>query len=88
MTYPEFYNVFKDYFTGSQIAKIQQIAFKEYTYGHGYYPLRKEQKQLAYSFVYDLIYNDIIDAEDCYEYLKSAGVSKETVEAFWKSLDY
>ncbi len=86
MTYPEFYNLFKDYFTGGQIAEIQRIAFKEYTDGHGYYPRRKEQKQFAYSFVHDFLY-DMLDAEDCYEYLKSTGASKEIIEAFWKSLD-
>ena len=86
MNYQEFYNLFKYYFTGCQIATIQRIAFQEYKDAHGYYPMRKEQKQVAYGFVHDFMYN-MLDPEECCEYLRSTGASKENIVAFWKSLD-
>ena len=83
MTYTEFYNFFKDYFTAGQIAGLQKIAFQEHKDAHGFYPQRREQKQFAYGFLYDFLYNNIADADECYEYLKSAGVTKEQVKKFW-----
>lgn len=88
MTYTKFYSLLSKYFTNSEIAKIQEIAFKEYKDAHGYRPMRKNQKQCAYGFLIDFIYSEIVNCLDCYEYLKYTGVSFDSVKEFWKSLDY
>lgn len=87
MKYTDFYNLLEKYFTGREIAGIQQIAYKEYYDAHGYLPKRKVQKQCAYAFLVDFIRNNIVDAEDCYNYLRSAGVARVNIEKFWASLN-
>lgn len=87
MRYTEFYDFLKDYFTEREIVGIQMLAFREHKDAHGFYPMRKEQKQFAYGFLHDFLFNNIIDVEDCYHYLKTAGCTREHVELFWKIME-
>lgn len=65
MRYTEFYNMFKDYLNGNQITEMQKMAFKFYKDAHGYNPMRKNQKQVAYGFLQDLFYN--MESDECIE---------------------
>ena len=85
MTYTEFYKMLKYYLTGKEIADMQELAFRNYMDAHGYRPMRKEQKQVAYGFIEDLIYN--MDLEECVDYLGGYGIARYKAEAIWQSLD-
>lgn len=85
MTYIEFHKLFKKYLSGKEIADMQKLAFMNYEDAHGYRPMRKSQKQVAYGFLEDLIYN--MEMKECVDYLGCYGISQIKAEAIWKSLE-
>lgn len=85
MTYTEFHKMFKEYLTGKEIADMQELAFSNFEDAHGYRPMRKNQKQVAYGFMEDLIYN--MEMEECVDYLGCYGISQYKAEAIWQSLE-
>ena len=85
MNYTEFYNMFKDYFTNAQIAKIQRSAFDNFEHAHGYKPIRKSGKNIAYGFIRDFLYNE--DFSVCLDYLKTFGIPQYKAVEFLESLD-
>ena len=86
MRYTDFYNMFKDYLNGNQITEMQKMAFKFYKDAHGYNPMRKNQKQVAYGFLQDLFYN--MESDECIDCLVKYGVDYKRAEAFWQSLEW
>lgn len=86
MTYKEFYNIFKDYFTEWEISSLQELAFSNYEDAHGYRPMKKWQKQIAYDFLCDFLYN--MDKKECIEYFNPFRKSHLVIEEFWNSLEY
>lgn len=85
MTYKEYHDIFKDYFTERQIAAMQELAFANYEDAHGYRPMRKEQKQIAYDFIINFLRD--MDAGECIEYLKPLGMRQCAIVELWDSLD-
>ena len=86
MTYTEFYNMFKDYLTGNQIANVQEMAFGFYADAHGYRPMRKAQKQFAYEFAREYFYS--MEVDDCIDVLWKIGVPRYKAVEFWQCLEW
>lgn len=85
MEYPKFRKMFEGFLTGKQIADMQETAFGCYEDAHGYRPMRKNQKQIAYGFIQDLFYDMSLD--DCIDYLELFDVSEEIATRFWENLE-
>jgi len=85
MTYREFHDIFKNYFTEGQITAIQELAFTNYEDAHGYRPMRKEQKQTAYDFIIDFLRN--MDVTECVGYLKPLGIPLIAAINLWNGLE-
>ena len=87
MTYSEFYSIFEEYFTKEQISAIQKEAFLHYEDAHGHKPIGMPQKQIAFSFMFDMLYN--MDIDECIDYFKSLFRKPHYISAeFWNSLEY
>ncbi len=86
MTYKEFHDIFKKHFTEEQITAMQKFAFTNYEDAHGYRPIRKGQKQIAYEFIIDFLRN--MEVTECVGYLKPLGIPLITAINLWSSLEY
>ncbi len=86
MTYKEFHDIFKNHFTEEQITTIQKFAFTNYEDAHGYRPIRKAQKQIAYDFIIDFLRN--MDVTECVGYLKPLGIPLLVAINLWNNLEY
>jgi len=86
MTYKEFHDILKGYFTEEQIVAMQKFAFTNYEDAHGYRPIRKEQKQIAYGFIIDFLRD--MDVTDCVGCLKPLGIPLIATINLWNSLEY
>lgn len=86
MTYKKFHDVFKNYLTEKQIIILQKYAFTNYEETHGYKPMRREQKQIAYGFIIDFLRN--MNVTECIAYLKPIGIPLITAINLWNSLEY
>ena len=87
MTYSEFYKIFEEYFTKEQISAIQKEAFLHYEDAHGHKPTGKSQRQIAYSFMFDMLYN--MEIQECIDYFESLFRKPHYITAeFWDSLEY
>lgn len=85
MAYTDFYNLFKNFFTVREIQVMQDLAFSNYKDAHGFRPMRKEQKQVAYGFIEDLIYN--MGLNECVDFLGSYGIVWHKATALWLSMN-
>ena len=83
--FKEFHDIFKGHFTRREILDMQKVAFQNYEDAHGHKPIRKDQKEIAYSFIRDLLYN--MEVCECVDYLKSFGISESNAIKFWESLE-
>lgn len=86
MTYKEFHDILKGYFTEEQITAMQKLAFINYEDAHGYRPVRKEQKQIAYEFIIDFLRD--MDVTECVGYLKPVGIPLLVAIRLWNGLEY
>lgn len=86
MRYTEFVHMLDNYLTGYQIDLLKRKAYQFYQDAHGYKPLRKEQKQVAYGFIKDLLYNMKID--ECIEFMEKIGVPAYKATELWQSLEW
>lgn len=85
MTYEEFHNLLRGLLTKREIAVIQECAFQNYEDAHNHRPKRKEQKQMAYSFIIDFLRN--MDITECVRYLKPIGIPLLVAIRLWEGLE-
>ncbi len=86
MTYKKFHEKLIGTLTENQISIMQKIAFTNYEDAHGYRPIRKEQKQIAYDFIIDFLRD--MDITECVGYLKPLGIPLLVAIKLWNSLEY
>jgi len=86
MTYKKFHDRLIGILTEEQITTMQKFAFQNYEDAHGYRPIRKEQKQIAYDFIIDFLRN--MDVTECVGYLKPLGIPLIAAINLWNSLEY
>ncbi len=86
MTYKKFHDRLIGILTEEQITTMQKLAFTNYEDAHGYRPVQKGQKQIAYDFIIDFLRN--MGVTECVGCLKPLGIPLLVAINLWNSLEY